>query len=141
MKKMKFFLGFMVMATVIFISNSCTENIPTYETTTFIGCSDPGNLNVLVADATQTNYFGGAEVYLYKSDADRTADPQRQNYYRTALTSNSTPITNGAMFYELAYQKYYFFARRDLGGGNFIQGVGEAFVPSCKTSTVICSVN
>jgi len=141
MKKMKYFLGFMAITTVMFISNSCTESIPTYETTNFIGCSDPGNLNVLVSDATQTNYFGGAQVFLYKTDADRTADPQRQNYYRQANTDNTDPITKGAMFYSLTYQKYYFFARRDLGGGNFIQGVGEAFVPSCRTTTVICSVN
>jgi hypothetical protein len=141
MKKMKYILGFMLMVTAMFISNSCTENIPTYESTTFIGCSDPGNLQILVCDALQTMYYGGAEVFLYLSDADRTNDPQRQNSFRKSSTPNTDPNINGAMFYTMPFQKYYFFARRDLGGGNIIQGSGEAFCPTCRTTTVTCTLN
>lgn len=140
MKKMKYFLGFMMMTAIMVIANSCAEDIPTYTTETFVGCSDPGNLNVLVCDATQSNYFGGAEVFLYKTDAERTADPQRSNYYRKAITDNSDPQNKGGIFYQLAFQKYFFFARRDLGGGNFLTGAGEAFAKSCVTTNAIAVV-
>jgi hypothetical protein len=105
------------------------------------GASTGGDLRVVVCDATETNYFGGAEVFLYKSDAERTSDPMRLNYFRKTTTDNSDPIEIGAVFYDLVYQKYYVFARRDLGGGNFIQGVGESFVTNGITTKLTLHVN
>ena len=97
---------------------------------------EPGNLKVLVCDVTQTNYFGGAEVFLYLTEADRTNDPQRANYYRKAITDNSSPQTLGAMFYELPYQKYFLYGRVDLGGGNFLTGTCEGFIIVASTRTL-----
>jgi len=94
----------------------------------------PGDLNVVVCDVSQSNYFGGAEVFLYLSSADRTNDPQRTSYYRKATTDNSDPIFIGAAFYKLNYQKYYVFARHDLGFGNLIVGEGESFITSGQTT-------
>jgi hypothetical protein len=142
MKKMRYLLGLIMISSVMFIANSCSEDVPTYVTETFSGCNDvtQTHMKVLVCDITQTNYYGGASVYMYLTEADRTNDPQRQNAYRTATTDNTNPATAGAVFYQTPYQKYYFFARVDLGGGNFITGVNEAFPIMCATKEVVVPI-
>jgi hypothetical protein len=106
-------------------------NILSFKT---LDCSTPGNLNILVCDVSQMDYFGGAEVFLYKTEAERTADPSRTSYYRKALTDYSNPTSIGARFYSLAPQNYYFFARRDIGSGTFLTGVGVVYAKTCITT-------
>jgi hypothetical protein len=119
-------------------NNSSTSSIFTFTTG---GKELPlGNLNVFIVDSDKVNYYGGAEVFLYKSEAERNADNQRNHYYRVAYTSNTDPVSLGAMFYELANQKYYLFARRDLGGGNFLPGTGESFVPAGVITKLVISI-
>jgi hypothetical protein len=118
--------------------NSAASSIWNFTT---VAGSTRGDLRVVTCDATQTNFFGGTEVFLYKSDAERTSDPMRSNYFRKTTTDNSNPIDIGAIFYDLADQKYYVFARHDLGGANFIQGVGESFVPAGVVTKLIVSMN
>ena len=95
-----------------------------------------GNLRVLVCDITQANYFGGAEVFLYKTNAERTTDAQRLKYYRKTTTDNSDPMNIGGIFYDLPAQSYYIFCRRDLGGGNFLTGGNDC---SVKADTITTS--
>jgi hypothetical protein len=101
----------------------------------FVGCTFPGNLEVLAEEPTEFFYMGGAEVFLYKSQADRDNDTLRTGYYRKALTDISQPQVNGAIFYELLYQKYYFFVKwTHPSSGRVYVGAGAAFVPSCITT-------
>jgi hypothetical protein len=96
----------------------------------------PGNLKVLVC-YTFLTYWGGAEVFLYLTESARTNDPQRTSYYQKATTDNTDPANIGAVFYALTFQKCYVYARLDKGGGQFITGVGESFIQSGKTTTLI----
>ena len=143
MKKMKYFLGFIMMTAVIFITNSCTESVPTYTNDIPQGCQDVArtHMNILVCDVTQTNYFGGVEVFMYLTDADRTNDPQRTQYSQHAFTDNTDPINKGAMFYKTPFQKYFFFARKDLGGGNFLTGTQDSYPTWCTTKNVVVVVS
>ena len=100
----------------------------------------PGDLKVVVCDTSQTHYFGGAEVFLYKSGSDRSNDLTRKNYYRKTTGDNTDPINIGAMFYSLPSQTYYIYARRDLGGGKFFTGIADCFVPSGMTKTLVVVV-
>jgi len=131
-----------MISALIFIANSCSDTVPTYTTDTFQGCNDVNqtHMKVVVCDATQTNYFGGADVFMYLSESARTNDPQRTLYSQHAVTDNTDPANVGAVFYKTPYQKYYFFARRDLGAGNFLTGVGEAFPKMCTTYKVVVVV-
>jgi hypothetical protein len=120
-------------------SKNKTASSAVWNFTTAAPVQLPGNLAVLVCDALQT-YWGGAEVFLYKTESDRTNDPQRTSYYQKATTDNSDPQNIGAVFYALTYQKYYVYARHDLGGGNFITGVGESFIQSGKTTKLTVKI-
>jgi hypothetical protein len=120
-------------------SKNKTATSSVWNFTTAAPVQSTGHLKVLVRDALQT-YYGGAEVFLYLTESARTNDPQRTNYYQKATTDNSDPINIGAVFYLLHYQKYFLFARHDLGGGNFIYGVGESFIQSGKTTELIVIV-
>ena len=143
MKKMRYFFGFILISLTMVIINSCTENVPTYTTETFVGCNDVNqtHIKVLVCDQAQTLYFGGAEVFMYLSDAERAADPQRTQYYQKATTDNTDPANVGAVFYKTPWRTYYFFARRDNGGGNFITGTGEIAPKMCTTTPCVITVN
>ena len=107
---------------------------------TTITLPDPGDIQVIVCDITQTNYYGGAEVFLYRSESDSRLDPQRTSYYLKAITDYSDPVSNGAVFYALPYQKYFFYCRKDLGGGNFLNGFAEFFVKSGIIVTLVIVV-
>ena len=144
MKKMRYFLGFIMITAVMLIANSCAEDIPTYTTETYVGCNDVNqtHIKVVVCDETQTNYFGAAEVFMYQTDADRTNDPQRTSYYRKSLTDNADPVNVGAVFYNTPFQKYFFFVRREtsVGSGNFLTGVGDGFPEMCTTKKIVVVV-
>jgi hypothetical protein len=141
MKKMRYFLGFIMMTAVMFINNSCSEDIPTYTTDVYQGCNkvEETHIKVVVCDALQT-YWGGAEVFVYQTEQARTDDPQRTNFWRKGTTDNSDPTNIGVIFYQTPYQTYYFFARHDLGGGNFITGVGEIKPEMCNTVKLVVVV-
>lgn len=115
-----------IIFTTLLFSYNCKKDEP--------AAKPPGNLQILVCDQSQTTYFGGAEVFLYKSGSDRTNDVNRTNYFRKTTTDNSAPETIGAVFYDLPVQVYYAFGRRDLGGGNFISGTGDYSVTSGQTT-------
>jgi hypothetical protein len=126
-----------MITAVMFIANSCAEDVPTYTTETYVGCNNPDitQIQVVACDETQSNYFGAAEVFMYLSDAARTADGQRNQQIQKALTDNVDPINVGAVFYQTAFQKYYFFVRREtsIGSGNFLTGTGEGYPEMCKS--------
>lgn len=107
---------------------------PIWNFTTGGALLPPGDLKVVVCDITTTTFFGGAEVFLYKTDSERFSDPLRQYYFRKAQTDNSDPQNLGAIFYALPFQTYYVACRFDLGGGTFLFGVGESPVPTGKTT-------
>ena len=69
----------------------------------------PGDLEIFVVDNIGTSYYGGADVYLYKSDADRTNDPQRTNYFQKASTGTTDPSAEPALFSNLPVARYYLF--------------------------------
>ena len=123
------------------VANDPGNNSAISEIWTFTTGAPLGNLNILVADYTQTHYYGGAEVFLYLSVEMMTADNQRLYYYGKLFTDSLYPTVNGALFENLIKQKYYYFARKVFGGGNFKQETGESFVPLGDTTTVICLVN
>jgi hypothetical protein len=104
----------------------------------YVGCWTPGNLEVFAEDLSEMTYFGSAEVFLYKTLAERENDPTRVFYYRKGITDNNDPANIGAVFYELQYKKYYFVARwfHPLTGKLWV-GAGESFVPPCLTTQVV----
>jgi hypothetical protein len=142
MKKMRLLFGIIIMAGLLFTTNSCTEDIPTYTKVIQVGCFDVNqtHFKVVVCDITQTNYFGGAEVFVYYTEADRTNDPQRTQYAYKGTTDNGDPAGIGAMFYKMEARKYYIFARRDMGAGNFLTGVIDGTNEWCNTSTFVAVV-
>ena len=103
-------------------------------------CTDPGHLEVRVSDNTSTNYFGGAEVYLYNTAAERDADVSRTAYLSKKLTDTTDPTNFGATFYSLDSKTYYFFAKW-TNGTNTFTGKGEGMVTTCKTAVVFCKVS
>jgi hypothetical protein len=121
------------------LGNSSSSMICNF-TTGFL-TQNNGDIHVLVCDQTQTNYFGGAEVFLYKTDADRNNDPARKNYYRKAITDNYDPQGLGAVFYELSDQQYFLFGRVYLGGGNFLNGVTQGYARNSNIVTFILVVH
>jgi hypothetical protein len=137
MKTLRKIIGFLLFGAIFFVVNSCTEDNPTYENINFIGCSTPGNLEVKAKDQVGMYYMGGAEVFLYKTMAERDNDPQRTAYYRKAATDQTDPQNIGAVFYELQYQKYFYAVRwTHPTTGKVWVGAGEAFVPACMTTKV-----
>jgi hypothetical protein len=98
-----------------------------------------GDLQVIVCNQTSTNFYGGAQVYLYKSYSERLNDASRTSYYRMAVTDNTDPVNVGAIFYGLTYQKYYLFVKwTDMT--NTYTGEGETFVPKGKMTKVTVKV-
>jgi len=96
----------------------------------------PGDLDVFFCDATGTNYFGGADVYLYRSYSERFNDNSRTNYFSKASTDNTDPFHTGAIFYALTYQKYYIACSWSNGTVTFT-GEGECFVPKSQTTKLV----
>jgi len=125
---------------VVAKDNHSTTSSPVWQFTTGAPLMPNGNLKVMVCDNAQTVYYGGASVFLYNSEADRTNDPQRTAYFQKATTDNNDPMNSGAEFYNLPNRKYYVFCRRDNGGGNYFTGVGESIVPNGKVTSLIVKV-
>lgn len=125
---------FILLCTVVF--SACKKDI----TVPVVPCTTPGDLEVRVCDITQTNFFGGAEVFLYNTATDRDADVSRTNQLDKRITDSTDPNTSGATFYQLASQRFYFYARWTNGTLNF-HGVGDALVTTCKTTIVSCKVS
>jgi hypothetical protein len=105
-----------------------------------VTCTTPGDLEVLVCDETQTNYFASADVFLYNSAAEREADVSRINQIEKGVTSPSNPKNDGAFFYHIASKKYFFFARWSNGGAQQFSGKGDALVTLCDTAIVTCKI-
>jgi hypothetical protein len=119
-------------------SNNRTTTSPVWNFTTAAPIQPTGNLKVLVCDVLFTYFV--ADVFLYLSDVARTNDPQRTSYYQKAISDKEDPKNIGAVFYALTYQKYYVYARFNLGSGNFITGVGESFIQLGKTTELIVKI-
>jgi len=99
--------------------------------------SPTGNLKVFVRkDLPSGVYMGGATVYLYKSEADRTAN----NIFMENQTGTDNPQVNGATFSYLSPMKYYLKATFNLSGDDY-EGLGEYFVPINTTSSyhIVCT--
>ena len=122
------------------IAKDINNNTASSSEWNFTTGAEPGNLEVFVTDTLEETYYGGAEVFLYKSEADRSNDPQRTSYYQKTACDNTDPINIGAIFYRLLNQKYYVFCRWDDGMGDIKTGEGESFVPAGKITKLTVKV-
>jgi len=90
-----------------------------------------GNLKVFVRkDLPSGVYMGNVSVYLYKSEADRTAG----KHIQVSATSDVNPTTEGALFTYLTFQRYYLKANFETGGKNY-EGLGDVVVPINTTTS------
>ena len=124
-KNFKLRLLFGIFVSIIILSVSCKKDDANPATS----LPGKGDLNVIVCDVQET-YYGGAEVFLYKSSTERTNDPQRTGFVSRLNTYYDAPSDSGAVFKNLSSQKYYVWVRYDLGLGNFITGEGESLIIS-----------
>jgi hypothetical protein len=122
------------------VAKDINNNTASSSVWNFTTGAEPGDLEVFVTDTLEETFYGGAEVFFYKSEADRTNDPQRTSFYKKAITDNTDPINIGAIFYRLINQKYYVFCRWDQGMGDIFTGVGESFVPAGKKTKLTVKV-
>jgi hypothetical protein len=96
-----------------------------------------GNLKIIACDQVGQYYMGGADVFLYKTMAERDNDHLRTAYYRRAITDTGDPVNIGAIFYELKYQKYYFYVMwTNPVTSRIFVGAGESFVPVGMTTQI-----
>jgi|GEM_PF-906440 len=90
-----------------------------------------GNLQVFVRkDLASGIYMGGVSVYIYKSEADRTAG----KHIQVSQTSNVNPTVEGALFTFLPFQKYYLKANFETGS-KLYEGLGDVYVPINTTTS------
>ncbi|MBT3302550.1 MAG: hypothetical protein HOD63_04735 [Bacteroidetes bacterium] len=96
-----------------------------------------GNLQIFVRkDIASGTYIGGAQVFLYKSEVARDAN----DVYKTTNTPSVDITTNGALFNELVFQKYYLKATFNNSGKNY-EGKGDSYCPVNKTTSyhIVCT--
>jgi hypothetical protein len=65
----------------------------------------PGDLQVFTTIGA--GYYGDFDVYVYKTDADRTNDVSRTNYFKHGVTT----VSNGVTFYTLPPAHYYVYCQ------------------------------
>ena len=89
-----------------------------------------GNLQIFVRqDAADGLYIGNANVYLYKSKADRDANI----VYKEGITPTENTTIVGVIFEKLVFQKYYLKATY-VNAGNEYEGLGETYCPVSVTT-------
>lgn len=98
--------------------------------------TDPtGNLHVYAKkDNTNGIAIGNCEVYIYKTEADRTAG----NDFMYNLTGDD-PVNEPAVFNDLKFNadeggKYYIMAERQITGKMY-KGLSEVLVPTGTTTS------
>jgi len=121
MKKMirKIFTVLLLIVSVLFLSN-CDKN-------------KPGELKVLVK--TDTKYWGNVLVKIYNSQSAFNND----SAFAQAKTTIAQPEIYGALFTDLAPQKYYIKSVFVDGNDNY-SGDGEAIINSGKQTVFTLEV-
>lgn len=103
-------------------------NVLSFTTPTY----PPGGLNISACDPDQTNYYGGVDVFLYKTDEDRTNDITRTKYYLKSTTDKVDPMNVGAIFNDLFVAEYFAFCKW-TDGSQTLTGTCDIWVESMYT--------